>query len=72
MSGRRRQSVLGARLREMYENVIREDVPEDFLAFLAAADAREGHDAPRDDKTDDPGSDDDEDRQGRNRLSRIA
>jgi hypothetical protein len=37
---RRRQDPLGRRLRQMYDEVVREDVPEDFLSFLEKADER--------------------------------
>jgi hypothetical protein len=35
---RRRQDALGRRLRQMYDNVVSEDVPADFLALLEQAD----------------------------------
>lgn len=37
---RRRQDPLGRRLRQMYDEVVSEDVPEDFLSFLEKADER--------------------------------
>lgn len=37
---RRRQDPLGRRLRQMYEQVVSEDIPEDFLSFLEKADDR--------------------------------
>jgi len=37
---RRRQDPLGRRLRQMYEEVVGEDVPDDFLSFLEKADER--------------------------------
>jgi hypothetical protein len=35
---RRRQDALGRRLRQMYDNVVGEPVPADFLALLEQAD----------------------------------
>jgi hypothetical protein len=35
---RRRQDALGRRLRQMYDNVVSETVPADFLALLEQAD----------------------------------
>lgn len=35
---RRRQDALGRRLRQMYDEVVGEDVPADFLALLGKAD----------------------------------
>lgn len=37
---RRRQDPLGRRLRQMYDEVVSEDVPDDFLSFLEQADER--------------------------------
>ena len=37
---RRRQDPLGRRLRQMYDEVVGEDVPDDFLSFLEQADER--------------------------------
>lgn len=37
---RRRQDPLGRRLRQMYDEVVSEEVPEDFLSFLEQADER--------------------------------
>jgi hypothetical protein len=37
---RRRQDPLGRRLRQMYDEVVSEDVPDDFLSFLEKADER--------------------------------
>lgn len=37
---RRRQDPLGRRLRQMYDEVVSEEVPEDFLSFLEKADER--------------------------------
>ena len=37
---RRRQDPLGRRLRQMYDEVVSEAVPEDFLSFLETADER--------------------------------
>ena len=37
---RRRQDPLGRRLKQMYDEVVREDIPEDFLSFLEKADER--------------------------------
>jgi hypothetical protein len=39
-TARRRQDAIGRRLRQMYEDVVREDVPADFLQFLQEADER--------------------------------
>ena len=39
-TARRRQDVIGRRLRQMYEDVVREDVPTDFMQFLQEADDR--------------------------------
>ena len=36
---RRRQDAIGRRLRQMYDDVLGEDVPDDFLAILGEADA---------------------------------
>ncbi len=37
---RRRQDPIGRRLRQMYDDVVSEDVPDDFLGFLEQADER--------------------------------
>lgn len=37
---RRRQDPIGRRLRQMYDEVVNEDVPDDFLSFLEQADER--------------------------------
>ena len=37
---RRRQDPIGRRLRQMYDDVVSEDVPDDFLGFLEQADDR--------------------------------
>lgn len=37
---RRRQDSIGRRLRQMYDDVVSEDVPDDFLGFLEQADER--------------------------------
>ncbi len=37
---RRRQDPLGRRLRQMYDSVVSEDVPDEFLSFLEEADER--------------------------------
>ena len=37
---RRRQDAIGRRLRQMYDDVVSEEVPEDFLSFLEEADGR--------------------------------
>ena len=37
---RLRQQAIGARLRQMFDEVVSEPVPEDFLAILRAADDR--------------------------------
>ena len=37
---RRRQDPIGRRLRQMYDEVVNEDVPDDFLSFLEKADER--------------------------------
>lgn len=39
-TARRRQDALGRRLRQMYDNVVREAVPDDFLSFLEQADQK--------------------------------
>ena len=38
---RRRQDAIGRRLRQMYDEVVSEQVPDDFLSFLEKADERE-------------------------------
>lgn len=37
---RRRQDPIGRRLRQMYDDVLGEDVPNDFMGFLEQADER--------------------------------
>lgn len=37
---RRRQDPIGRRLRQMYDEVVSESVPDDFLSFLEQADER--------------------------------
>ena len=37
---RRRQDPIGRRLRQMYDDVVSEDIPDDFLGFLEKADER--------------------------------
>lgn len=37
---RRRQDALGRRLRQMYDEVVEEPVPDDFMSFLEQADRR--------------------------------
>lgn len=37
---RRRQDPIGRRLRQMYDDVVSEDVPDEFLSFLEQADER--------------------------------
>ena len=37
-TARRRQDAIGRRLRQMYEEVVSEPVPDDFLSFLKQAD----------------------------------
>ncbi len=37
-TARRRQEAIGRRLRQMYEEVVSEPVPDDFLGFLRQAD----------------------------------
>ena len=39
-TARRRQDAIGRRLRQMYEDVVSEPVPDDFLNFLQQADAQ--------------------------------
>lgn len=39
-AARRRQDALGRRLRQMYDEVVEEPIPEDFLGFLKQADER--------------------------------
>jgi len=43
---RLRQQAIGARLRQMFDDVVREPVPDDFLAILRAADERSGDGEP--------------------------
>lgn len=37
---RRRQDAIGRRLRQMYDDVLNENVPDEFLSFLEEADER--------------------------------
>ncbi|MBI1359980.1 MAG: hypothetical protein GC155_06800 [Alphaproteobacteria bacterium] len=37
-TARRRQEAIGRRLRQMYEEVVSEPVPDDFMSFLQQAD----------------------------------
>lgn len=54
---RRRQDPLGRRLRQMYDEVVSEDVPDDFLSFLEQADERLSSGGDDDGAgSDDPGS----------------
>jgi hypothetical protein len=39
-TARRRQDPIGRRLRQMYDDVVSERVPDDFLGFLEQADER--------------------------------
>jgi hypothetical protein len=39
-TARRRQDAIGRRLRQMYDEVVREPVPDDLLGFLKEADDR--------------------------------
>lgn len=39
-TARRRQDQLGRRLRQMYDEVVGEPIPDDFLSILGKADAR--------------------------------
>lgn len=39
-TARRRQDPIGRRLRQMYDEVVGEDVPDEFLSFLEKADER--------------------------------
>jgi hypothetical protein len=38
---RRRQDAIGNRLRQLYDSVVDETVPDEFLSFLTQADKRE-------------------------------
>ena len=38
---RRRQDPIGRRLRQMYDEVVNEDIPDEFLSFLEQADERQ-------------------------------
>lgn len=38
---RRRQDAIGRRLRQMYDDVVNENVPDEFLSFLEKADERD-------------------------------
>ena len=44
-TARRRQDPIGRRLRQMYDDVVSENVPDDFLAFLEQADERKAEEA---------------------------
>ncbi len=37
---RRRQDAIGRRLRQMYDEVVNEDIPDDFMGFLEEADSK--------------------------------
>ena len=39
-TARRRQDPIGRRLRQMYDDVVSESIPDDFLGFLEQADER--------------------------------
>lgn len=39
-TARRRQDAIGRRLRQMYDEVVSESVPDEFLGFLEQADER--------------------------------
>jgi len=39
-TARRRQDPIGRRLRQMYDDVVGEDIPDDFLSMLEQADER--------------------------------
>lgn len=43
---RLRQQAIGARLRQMFDDVVREPVPDDFLDILRAADERSNEGEP--------------------------
>jgi hypothetical protein len=57
---RRRQDPIGRRLRQMYDEVVSENIPDDFLSFLEQADERLSGDpsAEAGDPASQPGSDD--------------
>ena len=55
-TARRRQEAIGRRLRQMYEEVVSEPVPEDFLNFLQQADNAKDS-GPGDGSGTDPSSD---------------
>ncbi len=38
---RRRQDAIGRRLRQMYDDVVNESVPDEFMSFLEKADERD-------------------------------
>jgi len=38
---RRRQDAIGRRLRQMYDDVVNESIPDEFLSFLEQADERD-------------------------------
>lgn len=40
---RRRQDPIGRRLRQMYDEVVNEDVPDEFMSFLEKADERKSN-----------------------------
>lgn len=44
-TARRRQDPIGRRLRQMYDDVVSESVPDDFLGFLEQADERKAGEA---------------------------
>ncbi len=44
---RRRQDPIGRRLRQMYDDVVSEDLPDDFMGFLEQADERQSENEPQ-------------------------
>jgi Anti-sigma factor NepR len=44
-TARRRQDPIGRRLRQMYDDVVSEEIPDDFLGFLEQADERKAGEA---------------------------
>lgn len=51
-TARRRQDPIGRRLRQMYDEVVGEDIPDDFLSFLEQADERRANSATEQDESD--------------------